>query len=258
MSEIPGMICFVVAAAALVSASVHDVRTREVPDIHWAVIGVTGMALMIIGISDGVTAERLMICAGSAMILCDILCEREWPPHMNAIFYATAAMMFAIPLMTSFDDPFVTCSAAIPVCYVIFLALFFGGVIKGGADVKCLISLAIMFPSYPAFGTFIARSAVSAVFPFPLAVLLHASVISVLAMIPLIARNIMRGDTRMPNMFVGHRMDADRVGSSHVWPMCENADGDGKIWVTPKIPFIVPITAAVLFVTFVGNIMFLI
>jgi prepilin signal peptidase PulO-like enzyme (type II secretory pathway) len=53
-------------------------------------------------------------------------------------------------------------------------------------------------------------------------------------------------------------MNADDVSSAHVWPTGDTPDSDGRIWVTPKIPFIVPITAAALFVTFIGNIMFLI
>jgi prepilin signal peptidase PulO-like enzyme (type II secretory pathway) len=53
-------------------------------------------------------------------------------------------------------------------------------------------------------------------------------------------------------------MDASRVSDSHVWPMRDEvAADDGKIWVTPKIPFIVPITFAVFFVALFGNVLFL-
>jgi len=245
-----------------VSASVHDVRTREVPDMHWIVIGMTGAAAAIAAMSSDVTTERIMVCVGSAMILFDILYEREWPAHLTALFYGTMAMMFAIPLMTALGDPFVKASMTVPACFVLFLALFFGGVIKGGADAKCMIVLAMMFPVYPemfGFPVIGIPDAVSVFVPFAPAVLFHASLFSAIAFIPVIARNAIRGDTKFPNMFIGCRMDAERVENSHVWPMrgCATED-DGKVWAVPQIPFIVPITAAVLFVAFVGNTVFLI
>ncbi|MCL2142800.1 MAG: hypothetical protein FWH44_00865 [Methanomassiliicoccaceae archaeon] len=261
-------ICFIVMTAVLVSASVQDIRSREVSDIHWAVIGITGTAALILTSFVDITLERIMICAGSAMIIFDILHDREWPLRYDIPFYALMVLLFAVPMMTSFDDIFVRDSAAIPLCYIIFLAMFFSGVIKGGADAKCLISLAVIFPAYPLMFGYpmisVPSSLVSVILSFPIAVMFLASVLSVLAMLPMILRNITRGDTKIPNMFLGHRMDAVRAEKAHVWPMnaAETsagtaADADGKIWVTPKIPFIVPITAAALFVTFIGNLLFL-
>jgi preflagellin peptidase FlaK len=148
----------------------------------------------------------------------------------------------------------------IPVCYVLFVILFLTGTIKGGADVKCLMSIAIMFPVYPLFGDplIAVPLMISKIISFPIAVLFHAAVLSMLLVIPMAARNIMRGDTKFPKLFTGYRMDATKAQNSHVWTMDENevAD-DGRIWVTPKIPFIVPITAAAIFLVFAGNVLFL-
>jgi preflagellin peptidase FlaK len=258
----PMIIAFMILAAVLISASIHDIRTREVPDIHWIMLCAAGIVTMMITLPGGhITVERMMICAGSVMIAADILHDREWPPHLDAFFYLALAVMFIMPLMTAADDPMVMYSMAISVCYILFLTLFFTGTIKGGADVKCLISMSLMFPVYPALLNFsmVATSPlVSAVISFPVAVLFHAAVLSLLLTIPMAVRNIIRGDTGSPRMFTGYRMSAEDAAGAHVWPIDAAPDSDGKVWVTPKIPFIVPITVAVFFVTFVGNVMFLV
>jgi len=255
---------FAVMTAILISASVHDIRSREVPDIHWVAVCAVGLVMMIIAMADNVTAQRVMIFIGSVLIVTDILLDAERPPKSDVIAYAAIAAMFIIPAVTSADDSFVLHSMPIPICYVVFAAMFFTGIIKGGADVKCLISLAVIFPVYPAmYGypmTEAATDLVAVIISFPLTVLLYASLISVLAAIPIMIRNVRRGDKKVPNMFLGYRMDADAAGKAHVWPMDADAmpDGEGKIWVTPKIPFIVPITASVIITVVVGNVLFLI
>jgi preflagellin peptidase FlaK len=209
---------------------------------------------------DHLTAERMMICIGSVMIALDILHDRKWPSYFNVIFYLALVSMFAVPLIYASDDPMIVSAMAIPVCYILFLALFFTGTIKGGADVKCLISMSVLFPVYPAMfisATNIPMSPMSVIMSFPVAVLFHAAVLSVLIVIPMAARNIIRGDTEFPRMFTGYRMNADDVSSAHVWPMEDIPDRrDGRIWVTPKIPFIVPMTVAVMFIAFTGGVMF--
>jgi len=255
------VLCFIVLVITLVSASIQDLRSREASDIHWIVIGIVGIAAMAIAAFDNITMERTMICVGSALILFDILYDRKWPLRYDAIFYALLAVLFIVPLLASFDDIFVKESIVIPVSYILFVAMYFSGVLKGGADAKCLISIALLFPIYPIMFGYPLISApglpLTAVFSFPLAVLFYASVFVLLAMVPMIVMNIVRGDTKMPKMFFGYRMDAARVAEAHVWPVDKEASDDGKMWVTPKIPFIVPITAAVIFVALIGNLFFL-
>ena len=259
MNEMFTVICLIVSIAALVSASVQDIRSREVSDIHWAIVGTAGIAASVVMISDTVTLGRLMVCIGSAMILFDVLYEREWKKHHDALFYVTMALMFAVPMMTSFDDIFVRTSMTVPLCFIAFVAMYFGGIIKGGADVKCLVALAIMFPAYPELFGYpmigVPSSVLPMFLPFAVAVLFYASLFTVIAMLPVIFRNVMRGDTEMPNMFIGHRVPADNA-TGHVWPM-GGGEKDGKIWVIAKIPFIVPMTVAVSFTVFIGNVFFL-
>ncbi|MDR0778559.1 MAG: hypothetical protein LBE48_03875 [Methanomassiliicoccaceae archaeon] len=260
----PTVITFIVLLTVLASASVQDLKKREVSDTHWIILCAFSVIMMIITMPDHFfTAERMMICAGSAMIAFDILYDREWSLRLNIIFYAALAAMFVIPMITASDDSFIISSMTIPVCYVLFLLLFLTGAIKGGADVKCMISIAIIFPSYPLlFGhplIEVPGTMISAVFSFPIAVLFLAAVLSILLMVPIAVRNIIRNDTEFPRMFTGYRMDPKDAANSHVWPMDMGTAADGeKIWVTPKIPFIVPITIAVIFIAFIGNVLFMI
>jgi len=256
---------FLIMIVTLVSASVQDIRSREVSDVHWWAICATGIALMVIAALSAPSAARVMICAGSVMITVNTLHDREWSASREITFNIIAAIMFIVPMITAYDDPFVRNSLTIPLSYLIFVVMFFTGAIKGGADAKCLISLAILFPMYPAMFGYpligVPGYPITLIMPFPMAVLLHASLFSISAMAFVIIRNIIRGDTKMPNMLIGYRMDGQEAEHSHVWPMKDggtSSDADGMIWVTPKIPFIVPITAAVIFVAFVGNLIFLI
>jgi preflagellin peptidase FlaK len=254
---------FIITFMVLISASIQDRRSREVSDIHWVVICATGIAMMFFAAISEISAARVMICIGSVMIAVNILHDAERPLFHELSFNTVALLMFLVPAITAYGDPFVRDSMVIPISYMIFVIMFFTGAIKGGADVKCLISLAIAFPMYPIMFGYpligVPGYPITMLMSFPLAVLLCASLFSISAMIPIIIRNLIRKDTRMPNMLFGYTMNGCDVKDSHVWVMknCEDTN-DERIWVTPKIPFIIPITAAFVFVALVGNLIFLI
>ncbi|MDR2865853.1 MAG: hypothetical protein LBV13_00385 [Methanomassiliicoccaceae archaeon] len=262
MSETLTLAAAAVLTAVLISASVHDLRSREVPDVHWMVAGAAGILMMCASMFDGgVTIWRMMIVAGSAMIVADILYDRERSVRIIVMTYALMAAMFIIPLAVSYDDTFVKHSLAVPLCFILFVMMFHTGVIKGGADVKCLITVAVLFPMYPVMYGYpmidAPSSIISDIISFPIAVLFHAALFSMTAVIPMAIRNIRRGDIQFPRMLSCYRMNAADVKNAHVWPAEDvNGSTDGRIWVTPKIPFIIPITVAVIFVMFIGNILF--
>ena len=157
-------------------------------------------------------------------------------------------------------------------------------IIKGGADAKCLISLAILFPNYPLILGYpiisIPFNMAEVVLPFALMVLFHAALFTVLSVFYNLFRNIRSRSLRFPQSFLGYQLKISDARKGQYWPMEAIIDGvpilkhspqEGaeeiyaaleqlereKVWVTPKIPFLIPITLAVLFLTVVGNIMFL-
>jgi preflagellin peptidase FlaK len=95
-------------------------------------------------------------------------------------------------------------------------------------------------------------------------------------------RNLARRDFGFPEMFLGYRMDIADVQKHFVWPMEAVQDdeivlmlfpkrsGDVKveleklkakglerIWVTPKDPFIIPMTLGIVFSVIIGNLVLL-
>jgi archaeal preflagellin peptidase FlaK len=163
--------------------------------------------------------------------------------------------------------------------------------LHGGADLKCMLSLTILFPFYPVHGpipflpylkmAIEAQPAIGFIIPFSFSVLLTAALLSAMMFLVLPAINLARRDIGGVKMFFGVKMDIRKAMRGHVWPM-EHVDEDGsigvtlfpndddkakkdyngllktgrdKVWVTPKIPFIVPIAIAFLLTILFGNIL---
>jgi preflagellin peptidase FlaK len=141
--------------------------------------------------------------------------------------------------------------------------------LKGKADVKALMSIAILVPFYPALFTAyslpaIYRNVAQVTFPFALEVLMNAAVTAAIYVIYLFFFNLSRRDTGFPEMFLGYKLKIDDFKKKHVW-LLERINESGthylsltpdesvedlelekfkkrkieKVWVQPKIPFIV-------------------
>jgi hypothetical protein len=159
-------------------------------------------------------------------------------------------------------------------------------VIKGGADAKALIALSIMFPIYPVIGPLplipVPFETAQFVLPFPLVVLFNAAILTLAVPVALFAFNVSRRRFRFPAMFIGYVLPIAEAKNKYVWPMERFEDGERKlilfpgpsedtgadfdrlaeagiqeVWVTPKIPFLIPITASLVFSVVVGNLLFL-
>lgn len=114
-------------------------------------------------------------------------------------------------------------------------------------------------------------------FGFSIIVVFYAALIVVIA-VPLyyVIKNP-RGDRKLPNALFGYRMKIDEAKKAFVWPMEVLKDGkimlrlypgddDPKaeldalktsgrdtVWVTPKLPFIVPMTVGYILAVVLGN-----
>ena len=173
----------------------------------------------------------------------------------------------------------------IPVLIILFYVFYQFNILHGGADAKALMTLAIFVPFYPTFfgfplidlGQERVTTAMELFFPFAFLVLMNAVIVVVWILLAFIAYNAVKGDIRMPEMLLGYTMDVDAVEKKFVWPMERVVDGRRvrtlfpkggresrlddfrdlgieRIWVTPKIPFIVALTGGFLLSIFIGNI----
>jgi preflagellin peptidase FlaK len=179
----------------------------------------------------------------------------------------------------------------IPVVILIYYIMYYaniGGIhlLHGGADAKGLIALSVLVPVYPVLWnmpmfTSMSDSYLDLFVPFSFSVLMNAAWIPVLFYVfyfPL--RNIIQRSFGIP-MFFGYRMDIDKVDGAHVWLMqrCDKENnqrvvllpsrlpghkgdlrrlkklGEQRVWVTPKIPFMIPLLIGVILLVVFGNVL---
>lgn len=201
---------YLLAVAMLLGASVLDLRTRRVANLYW--VPFLAFALVLDGVALATTGDWLGLAV--ALVLC-------------AVFY-----------------------------------LFWRFRLFGGADAKGLMVLALLLP------------ATTGAFPIP-TVLGSLGVASALAGFGLpvvfLAWNLLHGRFVFPAMLMGVPMDLQRARGAHVWPMQEPTEGGAlrwrylrhvgsdvearfdalqeagvaKPWVTPKVPFMLPLMVGV-------------
>ena len=285
-SETLSLLRLAPAIIVLACASVLDWRTRRVPNTYWIALSLVGLALIPIQLlADEKDLKFLLIMVPILVILSDVYWGSEEGPlakYMPVAKYAVAVVaIVALAYLWGTDEYFQHYLAA-PVMMLLIVAMYMLDVIRGGADAKALLSLSILFPFYPVLGSFpiLHSDAPSAeiIFPFSFVILITAAVLVVLLPLGFLAKNLASRDFQFPLAFLGYRMESAEIGKSHVWLMERIQDGGhvtstrtrrdedlGKevealskagykrIWVTPKIPFIVPMTASIILSAVIGN-----
>ncbi len=273
-----------VALAVLLSASVSDWRRREAADIHWAVLMAMGGILFALRLHDaGVPVAAYLSVVSMALMAMDLLWDRDTDARIDLALYMSIIATAVISAFSLRDTDLLWAYVSMPVMYLVMNTFYYSGVVKGGADAKAVIAIAFLYPSYPVFGDLPLIGIPGGSIPLFLvpafAVFMLAAILSVLLVIPYTITNIVRHDTEFPLMMAGFRMDIDRAERSHVWPMedafgnevtvcmsgTEDPDvyrrlrnaGRTKVWVTPIIPFLIPITVAYAAIILLGNPLFL-
>ena len=267
----------------LISASISDWKRREASDIHWFLIGVVGILCMTyVAFDEGMRWEYALMIIGTVIILVEILWDFERKPFVQAMIYLCLALMFLIPLLSASDDTLVQTFLVVPAAFLIFVGMFMSGLIRGGADTKCLIVLAMVFQTYPVFYGYplvsLPELETTLIFQFSLMVMFHAALFSVAMVFYYLIRNLSRKEGHFPYIFTSYRMSSKNARDAHVWPIQKVVDGkavmakkaqdisviddlesigETEVWVTPMIPFLIPITIAVGFVAIIGNLLFM-
>lgn len=177
--------------------------------------------------------------------------------------FAVMAAILAIADLSQGDwRPYMVAAVVTGFSYILYRLRMFGG-----ADAKAIMVLAWLMPviswengSVPAMDA-----------------LVNATFISLLIPLFLLIWNILRGNFA-PVAPLGVPMDIEKARQMHVWPMHHVVDGKIKwkiwqqigsdldtryrdleaagakrVWVTPKIPFMVPLAAGLLLAAWFGN-----
>ena len=209
-------------------------------------------------------------------------------PARIGLFLAAAALWIA-PLglggLVAGSVPIVEL-ASMPVMLVLYQLMLRARLLAGGADAKCLMALTLLVPTYPnasPFPVFTAdprvQPAFQALFPFSFVVLVDAAVLQLVVPLALFLYNLARGDVGI-QAFLGYRAPLDpfpkhvrlmeRITDrgEHVVVLRPKRDldpgpeilklraaGVRQAWVTPWIPFMVPLLGGFLLAFFAGNLL---
>lgn len=151
----------------------------------------------------------------------------------------------------------------IPIMIVLVYVMFQFRLIFGGADAKALMALAILVPIEPdIFGYPLIGSAIPA---FSWVVFFNSLLVFMFIPIGLCIFNIIKRDFKFPHVFLGYKMDLETARQKFVWPLEVFVEGKlkmvympkefdmeeelnefenkniSRVWVTPKIPFMIPL-----------------
>jgi preflagellin peptidase FlaK len=279
-----------IALALLTMAAISDWETRTASDRFWAIMGAAGLALLGAQIIiDDLDPIFLLILLPIGWVFFDMLWDRKglfedginWLPLM---LYVVSAVYLTILVALYYESEDLWALMSILIMFAVYYLMYILDIIKGGADAKALIALTLLIPVYPTVGMFpivpVPEGVAQFVMPFSLLVLFYGALLTLGIPIYYLFYNLAKGDRRFPAMLFGRRMDLEEAKKKHVWPMehvegqevevssvpqsnpveeqfaALEARGMKRIWVTPKIPMLIPITMGLIIAVVVGNIVF--
>jgi preflagellin peptidase FlaK len=222
------IIRFFIGTIILSYASYTDIKTRRASNILWLLMGLIGAIILVVQ----------YVTTG-----------------FENIFY-----LLFIPIMIMF-------------MFVLFnLRLIFGG-----ADAKAIMALAILAPIHPKIIDFPLWG--ESIMPFSWVIFSNAVIVFILIPISLLVYNIIKKNIEFPYCFLGYKMSVKKAKQSFVWPLEKLKNGKRKfsympkefnvekelkifedkgikeIWITPKVPFMIPLLAGFLVSFFFGDVL---
>ena len=262
---------------AMLFAAYSDMRTREISDLYWKFIGAIGVAgWVLIALSEGTFGIPAGLAAlAQILFLVSVLCETRID---GTVLEIASVILALIPAAL----PGGTVEYSVPVFFcVLFHVLYSIGIVRGGADAKALMAISIAIPVYPelGFGVFSGNGVLESLMVPSFSVLFLASVLSVAGCA--VYCTVRNHGVSVPGFYCGYMMPVADVCSSFVWPAEDIVDGkrcrcsipeEGKnveicdrfrslglseIYVTPMVPFVVPIAFSLIFVLLFGSPMFI-
>jgi preflagellin peptidase FlaK len=170
--------------------------------------------------------------------------------------------------------------------YLIFIPLMIGFVyllfqlrlIFGGADAKALMAIAILVPFEPTISQFPIWK--GTLMPYSWSIFANSIIIFLFIPILLLLYNISKRNLKIPYAFLGYKMELKDAKKKFVWPLETYKNGKRKfiympkdfdaskeykefekqgidnIWVTPKIPFMIPLLIGFIIAFIFGDILY--
>ena len=276
-------------------AAREDLRSREVSDTLWQILGVVGIALGAVVVAPGGALALVLWIVVGAFALehlvawDDALGERHaaWVPAIELAIYAVVIALVSAAAYRWGVGPSSVPLGVIAATATIVLAraLFEAGILYGGADAKALIAVGVLVPVFaqPLLFAPASASAALAVLPFSVALLTNAAVFSVVVPLVIGARNAARGEFSFPKGFTGYTLAVEELPRRFVWvrdpalgedTLVHDAEtsaddtarrveiaeklkaaGVRRVWVTPQLPFLVLMAVGAFAALLAGNLL---
>lgn len=263
------LIVAILTMLVLTSASIHDVRSRLIPDIHWKLVCL--MAAIAVFFEYEIECA-VFLAAGYAILSAYMFSDRLVGAAGVVAVAAGCAVLVMSYLLYSEPSGLVTA-----VMFLFMLALYCTGLLRGGGDAKAMMSLSMLLPVYPEGCCILWEPVYPAAYAFNpvFSIMLLALLFSLLYGVKIICLSRKQGAKGI----TAYRMTVKEARSSFVWPLEDIVDGEkvrikaggvpkdaldrleaagvDQIWVTPMIPFVLPITIAYAIVLILGSPLFL-
>lgn len=219
--------------------------------------------------------------AGVAILTCASVTDWYWRRAPNVLWYILGGLavtlllaQYIFGLFPQDGELYVMVAVAFAVGIYLFYRI---GLIAGGADAKALMALALLVPFPLDFGALPLRRGIV---PTPFAVLGDALVGILVIPLALVVLNVVRGNLSLPVGLIGYKVRLDTVLDRPVWLIDRIEDGrhtrrymrpmdDAEeqvpllrearvdpVWVTPKIPFMIPLLIGFLLAFTAGDVLF--
>jgi prepilin signal peptidase PulO-like enzyme (type II secretory pathway) len=198
-----------------------------------------------------------------------------------------AVLVLAVDHVGSGTDAYIYVSGSV-LTIVLALGLYMTRVLHGGGDAKALMTLAVIYPVLPLQEIFPLLDGPEEMkwFPFALGVLINAAIITAFMPLAFIVLSAVRGPLVFPEAVFGYPVPIERVEEGHLWLMYEADEGatqvtrhmwprrsataemararaltllrdrrEDMVYVSPKIPFMVPLLIGLMVAIFLGNVL---
>lgn len=282
-------------AIVLSYASGSDWKTRRVGDGPWALLAAGGLVFLAseVALTRGDPLPYLILLP-PALLFLDALWDRGGSAfaYASTLLFYGASVLAVLFLVLGFpgqgpeQQRLILRGLGIVTVILLGHLFFYFGLLKGGADAKAFMAIGILVPGYPELGPFPLLmldprllDPFALLFPFALSTLLLAALLLIALPVAFLLRNLARGDRRWPQLLVGYTAPVDGL-PRFAWALQEvkggtpayyvfprktvqevdlaslEAAGFTRIWVTPQIPFLLPLTAGFLLAFLVGNPLF--
>lgn len=233
-----------------------------------------------------VLLDLLRLLVGASLLSFAAYTDWKWRRAPNALWIVMALAGVVLLAAEIALDPGILRArwgylAFVPAFAALMYGLWWVGLIAGGADAKALMAIGVLVPFPLALAEGVPP--LSSVVPGAFAVLSNSLLLFLVIPLAFFVWNAAHGDLRLPQAFLGVKRRADTVARGHHWPM-ETVEADGtrrtrlfasrmsaseveetfervqalgaeRVWVSPKVPFMIPLLGGFVAAFLVGDVL---